>query len=274
MTDDLAVWFDEDGTLDVDRLGEHLRTQDIPLLVLTDEELDAMLEPSHPDGPTGWFAELDDAGREVARTCGTRSLISRGLITPAGGRTVETHPAIDIIRIARHDALGMTLATRQDDGGTVRTMFHCLAPVVIMQETVDGNGFHAYQLRSPSRAAAALAVACNPAPEWRSAGGEPEGGEAPDAELLERLEVLLESAEIRTDIVSLWRRDLEVFAGLDAALTVISLDDMTWGLSIRSDEQGQVSYAAVVELSLDLLAAALRNILFPIIEDIPDEAGR
>lgn len=274
MTDELDVWFDGDGTLDVDRLGEHLRTQDIPLLVLTDEELDAMLEPSHPDGPTGWFAELDDAGREVARTCGTRSLISRGLITAAGGRTVASHPAIDIIRIARHYALGMTLAIREDDDGTVRTMFHCLAPGVIMQERVDANGFHVCQLRSPSRAAAALALACNPAPEWQSVGGEPEGGEDPDAELLERLEVLLESAEIQTDVVSLWRSDLETFAGLDAAMTVVSLDDMTWGLSIRSDEQGQVGYAAVVELSPDLLAAILRNILFPVVEDAPQEVRR
>ena len=246
-------------------LGSRLREEDLPLLILCDEELEALGEPLHPDGAVGWYAELSEEHREVAKSSGLRSLVARGLLVAEGGGSFVVHPALELLRLARRQALGVSLVERQSETGVDRMLIHLVAPDVVLEEQIDRDGLHSCTMRSPERAAAALAYLCSPTSEPGTNMREPIGGEDPDEETLQIIAGMLEDAEIRTTVVSMWREDSEVVAGMDAAITIVSHNDAVRVIGIGTDEGGDVTTAVAVELGLQDLGMTIRAIIAPLV---------
>lgn len=205
----------------LDGLAERLVREDLSLGLFTDEELAAVDLPPHPQGASGWFATLDDAGRAIARTAATRSLLTRGLLRP-GGRDgqLEVHPSLVLLRSARQEALAVTLVDRHGPGGHERALYHLVAEGVVLEELLDADGLHACTMRSLPRAAASLAARCDPDAVARRRGSPVTtvDDRAPEAERL------IADAVWRTELATVRRTGREPSADqlVQAALTVVA----------------------------------------------------
>lgn len=267
----------------LDGLAEQLDEHDLPLGVFSDEELVALGQPLHPQGPTGWFATLDAVARKIATQAALRGLVARGLLRSGSQPgTLEAHPALDLLRACRLHAQMVTLVSRTSGETSVdRALIHLVAPGILLEEVIDPDGLHACTLRSPVRTANTLALRVDPEQVAGNRAGTAIGGEDPSPTVLARLEQLRDAAVWRTELATL-RRDERSSDAPDGeaglrSVHVLALADELWAVTRRPVRGDAREVAIASPLSAPELPVFLRSIIDPTIspesaaqEDQPD----
>lgn len=248
------------GEIPLEGLAERLAAEDLPLGVFCDEELAAVGQPVHPEGPMGWFAELDEEGQLIATQAGLRGLISRGMLRPGeGAGELLAHPALELLRTGRTHAWSMTQVYRSlRHQATERSLIHLVSPGVMLEEIIDLDGLHAFTMRSPQRAAQALATRCDPEQFAGSGQGDAVGGEHPDPAVLKRIDALFATAVWSTTLTTV-QRTADGSEPILAQLSVLAGEDGLWGVTTRqaNEEVSPVALAAPLlaqELPVVILA--------------------
>lgn len=279
------------GDIPLDGLAERLAEDDLSLGILTDEQLAALGQPLHPQGPRGWFAELDEDARMVATQAALRSLLARGMLAPGEeAQTLSAHPALELLRSSRLHAVGMTMAEHHGhDLPPARELIHLVAAGVVLEELIDPDGLHACTMRSPERAALALAGRCDPEQVAGPRSGEPMGGDGEHPEVLAHIDGLRERTVWRTELVVVRRADApdedtsssgpgdpadypsavydQPSAVADhltlAAIEILALPDAVWGVTATPATPQLPAATMAVELSATELPATLLGFIDP-----------
>lgn len=136
---------------DLRRLFAPVARGTVPLVVLTDEEVSALLEVwPEPRPPLRWLDGRDDIGQQAAADVGARSLLVRGLVRGVGAdreSDLSLRVAVEAPRLA-HAIVEATLS----DGSFVRL---ASIPGLGVVESVSGpTGFHLFTACSVGDAAA------------------------------------------------------------------------------------------------------------------------
>jgi hypothetical protein len=263
--------------LDPDQLARLVADRDLELSRFTAEEL-AAVGPS--DGPllepAGWYAELDDPARDIAKIAALRSLVARGFLLPTAsdddtGPGYE--PAGDLASVLRLRALaqGVVRIEHHTPVGEVRRHAWLLHPGLLLDERGNPDGYHAFVLRTERSLAVDVMTRLDPEGQAERVGVSEPPSTPPDTDdATEGNDRFTELSELAAEATS-WVRVLSSWGGDPPRVLTTQLaltPEGLVGLAVDVDEDGNPAPSAALLAAADALHTVLACLLPPATEEL------